>query len=204
MIDVWSIWHDKQILSPLNEGDIMEFGVYCGTSFLATVDLMFRNNMFKDRRLFGFDSFLGLPKEQEGIEIEPKWYEGNFRCRKKTVWRGIDMYMKENIVSELPINRIFLIEGWFKDLTDELKKQYNMESVALAYIDVDLYVSAKQVLNWIKDLCRSGTVLCFDDWIEKSPDMGEHRAFREFVENNKDFKFTEEHLHTNQHVVKII
>ena len=97
-----------------------------------------------------------------------------------------------------------MIEGWFKDLNEETKKLYNIESVALAYIDVDLYISAKQVLNWLKDLCKSGTILCFDDWIENRPDMGEHRAFKEFVNNNPDFKFTENHLHVNQHVVKVI
>ena len=202
-MDVWSIWHEKQILSA-PKGDIMEFGVYCGSSFLATVDLMFRKNMFKNRRLFGFDSFQGLPKEENGVEIMPKWKEGNYSCRKQTVWLGIDKYMKENIVSELPLNRIFLIEGWFKDLNEDIKKDYNMDSVALAYIDVDLYVSAKQVLNWLKNLCKSGTILCFDDWVEKRPDIGEHRAFKEFAKNNPDFKFTEQHLHVNQHVVKVV
>jgi len=203
-VNVWSIWHTNQLLSA-PKGDIMEFGVYGGSSFVATIDLMFRRNMFKTRRLFGFDSFKGLPKEEDGVAIMPKWKEGNYYCRKETVWRGIHQYMKENNAENLPLDKIFLIEGWFEDsLTDELKRKHNMKSVGLAYVDVDLYVSCKHVLRWLKGLWKSGTILCFDDWIANKPNMGEHRAFREFVEQNKTFKFHEEHLHNNQHVVKVL
>jgi len=203
-MNVWSIWHDKQILKTKNiKGDVMEFGVYGGTSFIATIDLMFKNNMFKDKRLLGFDSFKGLPNEKNGVEIKPEWIKGNYSCSKNNgVLRGINMYRKEN-QPDVPLDRIFLIEGWFKDsLTEELKREYDMESIAFAFIDVDLYISAKQVLIWLKDLCVSGTILCFDDWVE-DPNMGEQKAFREFINDNPDFKFEEKHLSTTQHVVTI-
>jgi len=143
-----------------------------------------------------------IPKEQEGVKIRSTWFEGNYCGDKKQLLRDINIYKEEN-QPDVPLDRIFLIEGWFKDsLTTELKKKYNMESIAFAFIDVDLYISAKQVLNWIKDLCVTGTILCFDDW-QKNPHMGEGKAFRQFAYNNPDFKFGEKHLSTTQHVVTV-
>ena len=203
MMNVWSIWHHKQILNTKNvSGDVMEFGVYGGTSFIATLDLMCKNNMFKNKRLFGFDSFKGLPEEEKGVKTQPTWIKGNYYSAKKYVLESINRYRKEN-QPDVPLHRIFIIDGWFKDtLTTQLKKHYKIESVSFVFVDVDLYISAKQVLNWIKDLCVSGTILCFDDWIVDS-NMGEQKAFREFVNNNPDFKFTEKHLSTTQHVVTV-
>ena len=63
----------------------------------------------------------------------------------------------------------------------------------MVHIDVDLYSSAKEVLNFILPLIVSGTVIIFDDWYCFPPgsNKGEMRALNEILEENPGLKLKE-------------
>ena len=63
---------------------------------------------------------------------------------------------------------------------------------AIVWIDCDLYVSTKPVLDFLSSHLTEGTVVCFDDYYcyRGSPEQGEQRALREFLADNPDVYFT--------------
>ena len=87
-------------------GDYLEFGVYVGSSLLC----MHRASKavgLGSLRLFGFDSFQGLPEaaamEDEG-RFGPGWYRAEYPVvREHLTRRGIDW------------TRTVLVPGWFED-----------------------------------------------------------------------------------------
>ena len=153
-------------------GDYIEFGVALGGSFVQIIQFMYEHSLFESRRLFGFDSWEGLPEEIPGLTTRPDWYPGNFKyslidCRLK-----INKYLLDR---KIPLEKIILVPGWFKNT---LNKDLGIAQVAFANIDVDLYSSCNQVLEFLKDLLVPGSIIRFDDWTTE--EEGEWRSFNEF------------------------
>lgn len=147
-------------------GDILEFGVYQGYS-LSEMVLCLRGHGMKNR-VFGFDSFCGLPHGQ-GSEF----HQGDFNSSLEDT-KGQLIFKLGNI------DDIVLIKGFYKDnLTDELKTKLNISNVSLIHIDCDLYESTKDVLKWCKSFMGRGTYIFFDEW------SSEERAWREFAAETK-------------------
>lgn len=159
-------------------GDYLEFGVFVGTS-LGCMDRALDSHGLTGVRLFGFDSFEGLPDEartdDEGLWGEPgRWSSdlentvGNLRRQ------GVDL------------SRTVLVPGWFDDtLTPALRDRHRITHASVLMIDCDLYTSAKQALDFCAPLIRGEAILFFDDWEDVGDrDLGEKRAFREFLDDN--------------------
>lgn len=160
-------------------GDYLEFGVSHGTS-ISCMHKVFTEFNLNKVRLFGFDSFEGMPKISNS-EDGGQWYPGQFRSElEETTYfltkKGIDW------------KRTFLIKGWFSDtLTDDFKKKHNITKASIIMIDCDIYSSSKEALNFCLPMIRDKSILVFDDWnsgdlAEKN--MGEKRAFDEFMKEN--------------------
>jgi hypothetical protein len=149
-------------------GDIYEFGVFGGKSLRCTIQQL-RENHIKYNKIYGFDSFEGLPEEDGDFikTIAP----GAFNAQK------LYNVSKEEVIQKVhdyTYNIPILISGWFSDvLNGELVKQYNMQPASYINVDCDLYISARTVLDWIfrNNLWQHGTVLRYDDWF---PNMGEN------------------------------
>ena len=60
-------------------------------------------------------------------------------------------------------------------------------------IDCDLYESTVPVLEFLTDLVGQGTILIFHDWFRfrASPNCGEQRACREWLERNPHLELVE-------------
>ena len=81
------------------------------------------------------------------------------------------------------------MQGYYRDsLTTELQER--LPKAGVVYIDVDLYLSTVEVLNFLKPLLVSGSVLVFDDWycFPGGSIKGERRALSEFLAQNPDFE----------------
>lgn len=144
------------------DGLICEFGVAKGKS----INLL--AGKLKDKKLYGFDSFEGLPETWRG-----NYPKGTFKTALPTV--------RENVE---------LIPGWF-DQTLPVFLAAHPEPALLLHLDADLYSSTKIVLKLMQPRLVAGTVLVFDEffnypgWLE-----GEYKAFFEFVEAAKlDFEY---------------
>lgn len=164
-------------------GDYLEFGVFNGTS----LSLMF-NSLIKAKntssRLFGFDSFEGLP-ELGPSDSNIVWYPGQFKCSYETAVnrlksRGVDF------------KRTHLIKGFFSEtLNDNLINNYELKTASIIMIDCDMYSSTKEALEFSKPFMKDYTIIIFDDWYPLSEkNLGEKKAFEEFMIANTNFKYS--------------
>jgi len=117
------------------EGDVLEFGVYNGESLLTFADLC------STRKVFGFDSFEGLP---DGWWTRPK---GAFR---NTV-----------PIPERP--NLTLVRGLFDDSLPKFLEEWPNRA-AIIHVDCDLYESTLSCLMPILPRCQIGCVLLFDEY----------------------------------------
>ncbi len=160
-------------------GDYLEFGVYQGTSLLC----MYR--ALKDlglchTRLFGFDSFEGLPSSADADESR-MWCQGQFRA---------DYEFAEEVLTKAGVdwNRVFLIKGFFEStLNKKIIKKHNIARASVIMIDCDMYLSAKEALDFCAPLIYDEAVIFFDDWNCTGDDGGEKKAFAEFLRENPHF-----------------
>lgn len=137
-------------------GDIIEFGVWEGESaraIRATLDRCEQASPDLPRkRIFACDSFKGLPERFEQLEA------GAFACDPPDI-PGVE-----------------IVVGLFQDsLTDAFARRVG--SVALAFLDADLYSSTRCALNWLTPLVHPGTLLLFDEF------LGEHESERRAFED---------------------
>lgn len=162
-------------------GDYLEFGV-CHGSSMACMHRAARDLALTQLRMIGFDSFAGLP-EQAGLPGEGPWHPGQYRS---------EIGFTRRVLTEAGVDwaRTILVKGWFADaLTAATRRQHGIERASVIMIDVDLYSSARQALEFCTPLIGERAVLLFDDW--NSGDLashgeGEKRAFDEFLAANPD------------------
>lgn len=173
--------HFEYVLNNTNliSGHVLEFGVFKGKS------LTMLSEHFLDQKVFGFDSFEGLPEdwlmtEKELRTNKIKHKKGHFDTS------HIKYNFKDNVV---------LVKGFFDTSLPQWLSQNNLEAIKILHIDSDLYSSAKTIFDNLNHYIVSGTVIIFDElypwgnyrkyelWEE-----GEWKALTEWV-NKYDRKF---------------
>lgn len=175
--------------------DVYCFGIYTGWS-CGQVGYDFKSNNLKPNAFWGFDSFEGLPEEKEGMYIHPDWKKGAFDSRKLSgIQNGIN-FNDGNFIENIKNNfnersgyHIDMIKGFFSEsLTDELVKEKNMKPACFVDMDVDIYISTYESMDW---MARNGliqnTLFYFDDWFNaKEPyTFGEALAMKEICDKYK-------------------
>ena len=145
-----------------NPGLILDFGSYKG---LSTCVLSQAASKIK-KNVIAFESFKGLPPPS----LYDDFKEGEYRASKEEFIDNIQrMGIPENIK---------LIEG---DISKTLKEEIRTKRItnySLAFIDVDLYTSTKDILFLLNDISRGGEIICLHDI--HSP--GIQTAIKEFME----------------------
>jgi hypothetical protein len=138
----------------------LEFGVASG----YTINYI---SKFTDDKVFGFDSFEGLPEK----------------------WRnGYDKGMF-SINGNLPnVNsNVELIKGWFNETLLNFINTQN-KKVSFIHMDADLYSSTKYIFDVLRDYIDTDCIIVFDELVnypEFDGDTGELKAFYEFITENK-------------------
>lgn len=158
--------HDEGI-----QGDLVEFGVSAGSSLFGLIG--FCEEIGLDMKIYGFDSFEGLP---EPSDLDPPWWrKGEFSAPYDEVCRRLR-------IDERP--HVSLVKGWFCDTLSTPEIRNRIRKIAFARIDGDLYQSACESLAFLEDRLADGAYLCFDDWTD-DPQTGETRAFFEFADRTR-------------------
>jgi hypothetical protein len=143
----------------------LEFGVASGN----TINYI---SKFTTDKVYGFDSFEGLPE---------KWRDG---FDKGAFSRG----------GYLPpvYNNVELIKGWFNETLVGFIQKHN-KKVSFIHIDADLYSSTKYIFNILKDYIDKDCIIIFDELVNYpgfDGDNGELKAFYEFIkENDVDYEW---------------
>jgi hypothetical protein len=170
------------------EGDYCEFGVYRGATFSHAFAMM--ASLFPRMRFVAFDSFRGLP-EPRGIDAADGYtshfHAGQFEFSRQAFEREL----RRNGVA---LERVRMVEGWYDEtLAEERAATHGVGKVAAAWIDCDLYESTVPVLRYLTRRLLPGAVLVFDDWrcYRNSPEFGEQRACREWLQANPHIQLRE-------------
>lgn len=139
----------------LNDGIIIEFGVNKGGSINRLADL------FPDRKIYGFDSFEGLPEDWTLLAKHDYDNEGRLPNVRKNVT---------------------LIKGLIQDTLPEFEDK---SKIALIHIDTDLYSAAKTIFEVLGNSINN-TYIVFDEyWNFPGWKEEEHKAFMEFINKSK-------------------
>ena len=165
---------------PETLGDYLEFGVCHGTS-MACMHRQLVDHALDHVRLFGFDSFCGLPEDDE----EGFWRAGTFKADIRRTRRQLERAGVER-------DRTFLIEGWFSEtLTAATAERHNLRKASVLMIDCDLYSAAREALDFSAPLLAEVGIVLFDDWFPLAAEnKGEKRAFDEFLQAHPEFSST--------------
>jgi predicted O-methyltransferase YrrM len=134
-------------------GMVLEFGVFSGTSINRIASQM------PGRRVYGFDSFEGLPETWR-----PGFGQGKFkRTDLPTVSENVE-----------------LVIGWFDNTLPAFVASNPDEKLALLHVDCDLYSSTKTIFAFLADRIVPGTIIIFDEYFNY-PEwrIHEYKAFLE-------------------------
>ena len=164
--------------------DLYQFGVYTGSSMRFWLEELARVGIGHGH-FWGFDSFEGLPEEEEGMPIECKaWLPGAFSAADQfdaDTYGEVKRRIEEHI-GPAHGGKYTMIKGFFSDsLTPTLAAERGMQPAMLVDVDVDLYISAVQCLDWMfaAGLIVAGTVVYYDDVSVVKEEAGELRAHNE-------------------------
>ncbi|MGB7442582.1 MAG: TylF/MycF/NovP-related O-methyltransferase [Coleofasciculaceae cyanobacterium] len=164
-------------------GTCLEFGVHVGNTYIWQAKEILKN--YPQSQLIGFDSWQGLPEEASGIWVPERHRKGQFSSSKEVVTRRLYQLTSPSD------DRFSFVDGFFSDsLTDEVRK--NISDIIFVNIDVDLYKSTIDVLDFLKPLCKPGLIIYWDDWKDPADQheagWGEHLAFTNWIKENEDVK----------------
>ncbi|HRQ22901.1 MAG TPA: TylF/MycF/NovP-related O-methyltransferase [Anaerolineales bacterium] len=135
------------------DGVIMEAGCFKGGS-TAKFSLVAK---YLGLQLFVFDSFEGLPENEEDHNqtIDGKSIKGWFKGKE---FSGTKEEVKSNIQKYGEISVCRFVEGWFEDTLPDFS-----EKILAAYIDVDLASSTRTCLKYIYPKMIPGGILVSQD-----------------------------------------
>ena len=168
-------------------GDIVEFGVAGGISFVSFVRIqkIFEGNMkgLERRSFYGFDSFEGLP-ELTNSDYSNKPPVEHMRKGGFVDPEGFPLLKN---FSEKHDN-VHLVKGWFDDTLPIFFEENPHVSFSLIHVDCDLYASTKVVLDYCWPRLNPGGVILFDE-LNQPNYPGETVAFTEYF-SDKPAKFS--------------
>lgn len=159
-------------------GLILEFGVRNG----HTIHKL--GEMFPHRKVYGFDSFEGLPEA---------WND-----------ESAGSYTALGRLPKAPVNVEF-VPGWFNETLPGFK-QAHPEPIAFMNVDCDLYSATKTIFEELDRQIVAGTVIVFDEYlVNKSWRDDEFKAFQEWVSaHGVAYEYLAASLYTKQAAVKIL
>jgi Macrocin-O-methyltransferase (TylF) len=173
----------KQIVEEGIQGDVIEFGTYYGHWVQVICEMLERNGW--QRKVWGFDSFEGLPKPD--VQLNPDcWTEGMYSA-------PFDEVRARLQVDKRPY--LQLVKGWFNE-TLMREPATSIDKIAYARIDSDLYESCIDCLKYLDGRLVDRAILVFDDW-QFSTEIGEPRAFKEWLEAGGAQRYNFEFLEFN-------
>ena len=133
-------------LAPTGDTLWLEFGVATG----RTINYF---SKFTGDKVYGFDSFEGLPE---------KWRDGFDK----------GAFSRNGDFPEVNAN-VVLIKGWFSDTLVPFLEENKGKKISFLHIDCDLYSSTKFIFNAVKDYLADDCVILFDELVNYPGYKGE-------------------------------
>lgn len=156
------------------DGDYAEFGCHGGYTFAQAYHCARRRK--HPARLWGFDSFRGLPPPSGPKDFHPRFRQGRFET-------SVDEFHQTCYGNRIPRDAYEVVEGYYEDTIAKLAASDPPTDICLAYIDCDLYSSTRTVLEFLGPRLKHGMILALDDYYCWSPTAaaGQRVAIVEFI-----------------------
>lgn len=129
--------------------NILEVGVWRG----GTAGIMAKKLeiVSKQGKIYLADTFEGVVKTSE----LDNYYSGKEH-------NDTSIEVVESLLSNIGVHNYKILQGIFPD--DTAKSINNDIIFGICHIDVDIYLSAKDILNWVWDKLAVGGIIVFDDY----------------------------------------
>lgn len=149
-------------------GDIVETGVWRGGALIFAASFLEVNEIY-GRKVFGCDSFEGLPKPS--IDYPVDFGDSHFKYSYLSV--SIDQVKKNLRKYNVGMDQVTLVKGWFSDTLHKIET----ERIAILRLDGDMYSSTIEALEALYHKVVSGGFVIIDDFSLK----GAHQAVVDFL-----------------------
>lgn len=149
------------------EGDFVETGIWRGGACIMMGSVAME--LGSDKKVWGFDSFEGLPKpdpKYDPLDDQHHTFD-ELRVSKEQV---------EANIKEYGLSNINLVKGWFKDTLPIAP----IEKIAILRLDGDMYESTIQALENLYPKLQKGGYCIIDDYALN----GAKRAVHDYINNN--------------------
>jgi len=177
--------------------DIYQFGVFTGRSMRAISHYLksAQPAPIPFRRMWGFDSFSGLPPESDDESLKDKQYRKAMSSTYQAgMFNAADILqthsysaLTRQLEDYIADPRVGWVRGFYNvSLTAALRDERGMAPALYVDLDADMYSSTMQNLDWLfrSNLIReprqsaAGTILGYDDWAYSGAG-GQRRAHQE-------------------------
>jgi len=156
---------NREVVGPV---DFLELGVWKGESIKFWAAL----NPHPESRLFGFDSFEGLPET---------WTDAS----------KLGAFSTDGQVPRLHDHRVQFVKGLFQSSLRPFLKAFTPRNRLIVHIDCDLYSSALFTLTTLDELLIPNSVVMFDEFYDLRNEFGAWWDYsRSFYRKAKGLAFT--------------
>ncbi len=191
-----------RVLNHVNlDGDftILELGTASGNTLCAILNMLVSQNKIP-KQVIAFDSWEGLPVEDPDTPRQSDWHpsafnllyenQNNKKLSKKatTPEEAFQLLLDRFAEYESYGINIQLVKGFYeKTLNEGTLEIYKIKPATFVNIDCDLYISAKQALEFLfkNDLLAEDCIVRYDDWDMiglREGEAGESKAHNEMVQ----------------------
>jgi len=163
----FELWHLIEQCSKLDEGAIIEVGVWRGGTGALLASKARLCNITDP--VYLCDTFRGVVKAS-GKDSSYKGSEHDDT--------SVELVMQ--LINALKLRNVYILEGTFPEETADLLGDIK---VRFSHIDVDVYNSARDAMEWIWPRMRPGGIVVFDDYGFKGCD-----GVTKYVEEQKHLR----------------
>lgn len=168
-------------------GCIVEFGVFKGASFFTWCNLL---DVFcpydRFRKVFGFDSFVGLANftDKDGqVDASGPKSVGAYCADEEEIRALLDIHNADAMIPNA--NRAELVVGDIMETLPKFVEENPGLTISLLHFDADLYEPTKLGLELLYPLVTKGGVIVFDEY-GAMPWQGETSAVMDYFSNFED------------------
>ena len=162
------------------DGDYAEFGC-CGAVTFALAHRSLKKSG-RPGRMWAFDSFCGLPAARVPEDSHPMWVSESMAME-------IAEFRKACRECHMSGEDYTVVEGFYEDSLREPYSGPRPGNICLAFLDCDLYSSAREVLRFLMPRLKHGMIIAFDDYYcwSASQAAGERKACAEYFQENPEW-----------------
>ena len=157
----------RNVIEAKTPGAVMEFGCFRGHTALHLAETM--RSLGDSSKLYLFDSFEGLPESAAPEDAD---------------WRAGDLAAdhQEVVLRFRKFGNVEVVKGFFADVLSGFPNV----ACKFAHVDADLYVSIREVSEWLLERIVPGGMVIYDDYGFASCE-GARKAVDEAMQGRSDF-----------------